>query len=75
MITPLAEVTVESLTKSIANHVSCAILMLSSDLIQFVSVEGLSISDGDVHFVLDSAACQLVLTSFSVVLELIEDVM
>ena len=75
VVTPLGEVTVETLAEGIADHVARAGLVLTSALILFVGVEGSGFSDGDVHFVFDCATCQLILRSFSVVSELIEDVM
>ena len=75
MITPLCEVTVESLTKSITYHVSSTILMLTCDFILFVSVEGLSFSDGNIHFILNCTTSQLILRTLPVMLERIKDIM
>ena len=61
MITPLCEVAMKSLAKSIADHVSSSVLMSPSHLVQFVSVERSSISNSNIHFVFNSSACQLIL--------------
>lgn len=61
VITPPCEVTMESFTKSITDHVSCPVLMSSCYLLQFVSIECLSVSDSNIHFIFNSTTCQLIL--------------
>ena len=61
MITPLCEETVETFAESVANHVSCAVLMFACDLILFVSSECLCVGDGNINFISKCTTCELML--------------
>ena len=75
MITPLCKETMKAFTKSVTYHVSSTILMFAGNLILFFLHECLSVSDGDINFTFNSSTRELVLRTFSVVSELIEDIM